>query len=205
LTKGTINEHNAGMKNIALYCRVSTRKQTNENQLDELRAFAGKQDGWQIVAEYVDTVSGSGKQERKRFDEMLLAASQKKFDLLVFWKLDRFSREGVRQTLRYLELLDSYGVAWRSYMEPFFDSCGIMRDVVISIMATLASQERISISERTIAGLRRARKAGSLLGRPRAKVDMVKVEKRRAKGESLRAIAADLGVSPALLCKRAHA
>jgi DNA invertase Pin-like site-specific DNA recombinase len=75
---------------------------------------------------------------------MMLDASQKQFDLLLFWKLDRLSREGVRKTLVHLTRLDSYGVAWRSFMEPFFDSCGVMRDVVISIMATLAEQERIA-------------------------------------------------------------
>jgi DNA invertase Pin-like site-specific DNA recombinase len=192
------------MKNVALYCRVSTSKQTNDNQLPELRAFAEKQ-GWNVVKEYTDTITGSGKRKREAFDDMLLDASQRKFDLLLFWKLDRFSRAGVRQTLRYLELLDSYDVAWRSYMEPFFDSCGIMRDVVISIMATLAEQERVSISQRTIAGLKRARREGKKLGRPSTEVDMAKVENRRAKGESLRAIAASLGVSPALLCKRAYA
>jgi len=127
----------------AIYARVSTNKQDNGNQLIQLREFAAKQ-GWTIVAEYVDTVSGSGK-DRAQFDAMMLAASQKKFDVLLFWKLDRLSREGVRKTLRYLEQLDSYGVAWRSFTEPFFDSCGIMRDVVISIMATLAEQERITI------------------------------------------------------------
>ena len=202
LTKGTISEHTGIMKTVALYCRVSTSKQTNDNQLLELRAFAEKQD-WNVVKEYTDTITGSGKRKREAFDDMLLDASQRKFDMLVFWKLDRFSRAGVRQTLRYLELLDSYGCAWRSYMEPFFDSCGIMRDVVISIMATLAEQERVSISQRTIAGLKRARREGKTLGRPSAQVDMKLVQRRRDRGESLRAIAADLGVSPALLCKRA--
>jgi DNA invertase Pin-like site-specific DNA recombinase len=61
-----------------------------------------------------------------------------------------------------LTRLDAWGVAWRSYSEPFFDSCGIMRDVVISIMATLAEQERISISERTKAGLARAKRSGKV-------------------------------------------
>ena len=117
------------MKNVALYCRVSTSKQTNDNQLPELRAFAEKQ-GWNVIKEYTDTITGSGKRKREAFDDMLLDASQRKFDMLLFWKLDRFSRAGVRQTLRYLELLDSYGIAWRSYMEPFFDSCGIMRDEI---------------------------------------------------------------------------
>jgi len=56
--------------------------------------------------------------------------------------------------------------------------------------------------KRTLAGLKRVRKAGKVLGRPTAEVDMKMVEKRRAKGHSLRAIASDLGVSPDLLCKR---
>ena len=186
----------------AIYARVSTNKQDNGNQLIQLREFAAKQ-GWTIVAEYVDTVSGSGKKDRTQFDAMMLAASQKKFDVLLFWKLDRLSREGVRKTLRYLEQLDSYGVAWRSFTEQFFDSCGIMRDVVISIMATLAEQERITISDRTKAGLQRARKAGKRLGGKPIHVDMLAVQKRRTAGESLRAIARSLNVSPSLLVKKA--
>ena len=175
---------------VAIYARVSTSKQDNGNQLIQLREFAGKQDGWEIVAEYVDTVSGSGKKDRVQFDRMMLAASQRQFDVLLFWKLDRLSREGVRKTLAHLERLDSWGVRWRSFMEPFFDSCGMMRDVVISIMATLAAQERINISDRTKAGLRRTvREKGTKLGRPVVEVDMRLVQKRRAKGESLRAIA----------------
>jgi len=46
-----------------------------------------------------------------------------------------------------------------------------MRDVVISIMATLAEQERIAISERTKAGLQRAKRAGRTLGRRPVEVD----------------------------------
>lgn len=67
-------------------------------------------------------------------------------------------------------------MAWRSYSEPFFDSCGIMRDVVISIMATLAEQKRVSISERTKAGLARAKRSGKVLGRTPYAVDMVAVK-----------------------------
>ena len=58
---------------------------------------------------------------------------------MLFWSLDR-SVAGVPPTLRHLELLTSYGVAWKSYTEQF-DSCGIFRDTVISIAATLAEQE----------------------------------------------------------------
>jgi DNA invertase Pin-like site-specific DNA recombinase len=179
---------------IGIYARVSTGKQENANQLDQLREFARKQ-GWEIVAEYIDTVTGSGKLKRPQFDRMMLDASQKKFDLLLFWKLDRLSREGVRKTLRYLELLDSYGVAWRSFTEPFFDSCGVMRDVVISIMATLAEQERINISDRTRAGLQRAVKAGKVLGRREVSVDVVRARRMQKEGLGLRPIAKKLKIS----------
>lgn len=190
---------------VAIYARVSTSKQDNDNQLIQLREFGSKQDGWEIVAEYVDTVTGSGKKDRVQFEAMMRAASQRQFDVLLFWRLDRLSREGVRKTLMYLERLDGWGVRWRSFMEPFFDSCGIMRDVVISIMATLAEQERINISDRTKAGLRRARKAGKVLGRVPLSLDMDKVRARRARGESLRQIATAVRCSPSLLVKRLKA
>jgi len=178
---------------IAIYARVSTDKQDNDNQLIQLREFSAKQ-GCQIVAEYVDIVSGSGKKERPQFKRMMLEASQPQFDLLLFWKLDRLSREGTRKTLVYLTQLDGWNVAWRSFMEPYFDSCGIMKDVVLAIMATLAEQERISISERTKAGLVRARRAGKRVGRPVVAVDLAKVEKLHHEGLGLRAIALRMGV-----------
>jgi DNA invertase Pin-like site-specific DNA recombinase len=179
---------------VAIYARVSTDKQDNANQLERLREFANKQ-SWEIATEYKDTVSGSGRRTRPQFDAMMLEASQRKFDLLLFWKLDRLSREGTRKTLVYLTQLDSWGVAWRSFMEPFFDSCGMMRDVVISIMATLAEQERISISERTKAGLQRARRAGKRLGRRAVQVDVKTAHRLRAEGLGVRGIAKKLGIS----------
>jgi|CZKH01.1.fsa_nt_gi DNA invertase Pin-like site-specific DNA recombinase len=190
----------------AIYARVSTRKQDETNQLIQLREFAKKQ-GWEIVTEYCDVVTGSGKQERPQFLTMMQDASQCKFDLLLFWSLDRLSREGIVKTLGYLQQFKSWKVGWRSYTQPFLDTGNSMvTDIVLSVLSAVAQQERITISERTIAGLKRARKegtrSGNPLGRPAATVDMGKVAKRRAKGESFRAIAADLGVSAALLCKR---
>src|SRR5207248_10778970 len=96
---------------IAIYARVSTDKQDNGNQLDQLRDFACKQ-GWEIVAEHVDTVTGSGKKNRPQFDAMMLAASQRRFDLLLFWALDRLSREGIVKMIGYLEQLRTWGVGW---------------------------------------------------------------------------------------------
>jgi DNA invertase Pin-like site-specific DNA recombinase len=190
------------MKKVAVVARVSTDKQEYENQLLQLREFADRQ-GWEIVSEFCDVVTGSGKKTRKQFDAMLAAASQKRFELVLFWSLDRFSREGTLPTLQYLQQLDSYGVAWRSFTEQYIDSCGMFRDVVISLLATMAKQERIQISDRTKAGLARARKQGRIGGRPRVEVDMIEVQRRHLLGESFAAIADDLEVSQALLYKRA--
>jgi len=151
---------------VALYLRVSTRdgRQDAENQRLHLRQFAEAQ-AWEIVREYEDHDTG-GRSDRTEFQAMLQDAAARKFDLLMFWALDRFSREGTLATLKYLELLESYCVRWRSFTEPWIDSAGPFRDVVISLIATLAKQERMRLSERVKAGLDRARTKGTRTGRP---------------------------------------
>jgi DNA invertase Pin-like site-specific DNA recombinase len=184
------------MKTVAIYARVSTRdKQDTENQLVQLREFAAKQ-GWTVFREYVDHESG-GTANRTEFQKMFEAASRRKFDLLLFWSLDRLSREGVLPTLKHLERLTGYGIAWRSFSEQYFDSCGPFRDAVVAIMATLARQEKVRISERTIAGLRVARSRGAKIGRPKLGVQPAEIVRLRASGMSLRAIGRTLHISEA--------
>lgn len=177
---------------IAIYARVSTEKQDNENQLVQLREFAAKQD-WNVVGEYVDRESGA-KSDRAEFQRMFADASKRKFDLVLFWALDRLSREGVLQTLQHLNRLENHGVGFRSFTEQYFDSCGIFREAVISIMATLAKQERVRRSERTKAGLAIARAKGRRLGRPQLKANVTEIARLKAQGLSLRAIARQLGI-----------
>lgn len=66
---------------------------------------------------------------------MMKDASQRKFDLLLFWSLDRLSREGVSQTLDYLNRLQSWGAGFRSFSEPYLDSLGVFKDAVLAILA----------------------------------------------------------------------
>ena len=179
---------------IALYTRVSTRdKQDTKNQLRQLREFCAKQD-WTIVHEYEDRVSGKTS-DREQFKNMFSAASKRRFDVLLFWSLDRLSREGALETLQHLQRLTAYGIAYRSYTEPYLDSLGPFRDGVISILACLARQERIRLSERTLSGLERARAQGRVGGRPRIDCDWNKVLKLRAAGKSLGEISRELGIS----------
>ncbi len=187
---------------VALYVRVSKRELNTDNQLHDLQAFASTQPGWKITVEYIETVTGSGLKQRKEFEAMMLAASQRKFDLLLFWKLDRVSREGISPTLRYLEQLKSWGVGWRSFQEPWLDTGNEMvTGIVLSVIAAMAKQERSTLIERTKAGLRTARRNGKILGRPRRVIDWRKVQARYDAGESVRSIGRSLKVSHSLLLK----
>jgi hypothetical protein len=123
------------------------------------------------------------------------AASRREFSLVLFWSLDRFSREGVFETLQYLRRLTAYGVGYRSFTEQYLDSCGMFRDAVISILAVIAKQERVRLSERTLAGLARARAQGRVGGRPRVQCDQSKVMKLHADGNGLGVIAKQLNLT----------
>jgi DNA invertase Pin-like site-specific DNA recombinase len=153
---------------IAIYARVSSddKGQDPLNQLMQLREFAGRQ-GWVIVAEYTDEQSAkNGK--RPGFQAMWKDAANHKFDALLFWSLDRLTREGAWKTLDYLRQLKDLGIGFKSYTEQYIDSLGVFGDAIIGILAAVAQQERIRISDRTRAGLARVKAQGKQLGRPEA-------------------------------------
>ena len=183
---------------VALYARVSTKDkgQDTENQLRQLRQFAGTQ-GWTVVHEYVDHATGK-RSDREQFQKMFSSASRREFDVLLFWSLDRLSREGVVETLNHLQRLTSYGVNYRSFTEQYLDSTGIFKEAVIGILAAVAKQERVRLSERTVAGLERARAQGRVGGRPKVEDDpllMRRYQKLKDDGLSVRKIAGELGIS----------
>lgn len=173
-----------------IYSRVSTEEQTTDNQLRQLREYADRQ-GWNIVEEIQDIASGGkSAEERQGLKKVFIMARQRKFDVLLFWSLDRFSREGSRKTLEYLTRLDSYHTKWHSYTEEYISSLGIFADAIISLMACLAKQERIRISERTKAGLARVKAKGKVLGRPTDVIaDTEQIRELRQSGHSLSEIA----------------
>lgn len=172
------------MLRIGLYARVSKNDESQDpqNQLNPLRDYA-KAIGGEIVWEYVDLASG-GNSERENFLKMLNDADKRTFDLLLIWALDRFSREGISNTLGYLERLRRNGIAVKSLQESWLDTRdeGIGQ-LLLAIFSWVAAQERKRIRERTIAGLKRAREAGKLLGRPAGSKDK---KRRRKSGYNMR-------------------
>jgi DNA invertase Pin-like site-specific DNA recombinase len=124
----------------AIYARVSTKDkgQSTENQTPDLRRFAQVL-GYEIYKEYTEEESG-GTTNRSEFKKLFVDTHQRKFDLVLFWSLDRFSPEGTSATLQHLNLLGSYGVGFKSYTEQYLDSTGIFKEAVISILATVTKR-----------------------------------------------------------------
>lgn len=186
---------------VAIYARVSTRDkgQDPENQVHQLRAFA-EQHGT-LYKVFTEEVSG-GKSDRTEFKQLLLEAYQKKFDLVVFWRLDRFSREGALPTLKYLKELRDHGVNYKSFTEPYLDSLGPFGDVIVSMLATIAAQDLIKISENTKAALAKKKAAGIKLGAPtKSQAVIMQVLAMKEEGKSNGVIARTLNISPSTVAK----
>jgi len=139
-------------KKCAIYVRVSTTHQEAENQLYDLREYS-KRSGYIVFEEYVDVISGKEK-SRPAYDRMFIHAHQKRFNVVIFWDLSRFSRAGTLYTLQKLKELENLSIDWESFQEPYLKSSGQFKDVVLSVISTIAKMEREKISERTKAGLR---------------------------------------------------
>ncbi|MGA8734939.1 MAG: recombinase family protein [Terriglobales bacterium] len=181
---------------VRIYARVSTddKGQDPLNQLLQLREFASKQPGWNLQKEYVDQLSGkNGK--RPQFQQMMKDAAAHHFDVLLFWSLDRFTREGVLQTHLYLAQLTQAGVRFVSFTEQYVNSLGPFGDAIIGLLAAIAQQEHTRISERVKAGMDRARAKGARFGRPVVVVNMKAVSKLQREGLGQRGIARRLGVA----------
>jgi DNA invertase Pin-like site-specific DNA recombinase len=186
---------------VAIYARVSAKDKGQDpaNQLHQLREFAERHST--VCKVYTDQESG-GKAGRTAFQQLLLEAYQQQFDLVVFWWLDRFSREGALATLRYLKELKDHGVNYKSSTEPYLDSLGPFGDVIVSMLATIAAQDLIKISENTKAALAKKRAAGVQLGAPAKSAAVItQLRALKAGGASNQAIARALAMSPSTVAK----
>ena len=183
---------------VAIYARVSTndKGQDPENQLRELRAWSANS-GHTVTLEYVEHETGrKGADKRKQFAALFEDAAKRKFDCVLFWALDRFSREGMAQTIGHLQRLNSYGVSFHSYTEPHLATDNeLVRNILLALLSSLAKVEAQKISDRTKAGMARARSKGIKVGRPRLGVELrQKIAERAAKGETPYTIAKSLGI-----------
>jgi DNA invertase Pin-like site-specific DNA recombinase len=153
-------------KRAAIYVRVSTDKQTIENQLRELRQIA-KRRGWEVVHEYHDTgISGAKSRDaRPALDQMLKDAQRRRFDVVMAWAIDRLGRSLI-DLLGTIQTLETCGVDL--YLDQqSIDTTTPAGRLTFQITGAFAEFERRMIRQRVLAGLKRAVEKGSILGRPK--------------------------------------
>src|ERR1700746_3824639 len=143
-------------KKAAIYVRVSTDKQTVENQLRELRQIAQRR-GWEVVQEYHDAgISGSkGREARPGLDQMLNDAHRRRFDVVMAWAIDRLGRSLV-DLLGTIQGLEACGVDL--YLDQqHIDTTTPAGKLMFQITGAFAEFERSMIRTRVNAGLKRAK------------------------------------------------
>jgi DNA invertase Pin-like site-specific DNA recombinase len=179
---------------VAIYARVSTtgNGQSPEMQVRELREYCERR-GWQFAGEYVDVGVSGSKESRPALNELLDAVRQRKCDVVLVWKLDRWARS-LRSLVNSLADLEARGVAFVSLRDNV-DLTTPSGRLMVQIIGAMAEFERSLIVERVRAGLRNARAKGKRLGRPRAIVDRSRLASLREGGCSWRTIARQLGCS----------
>ena len=181
-------------KRAAIYVRVSTDKQTIENQLRELRQIAERR-GWEVVHEYHDAgISGAKSREaRPGLDEMLKDAQRRRFDVVMAWAIDRLGRSLI-DLLATIQTLEACGVDL--YLDQqSIDTTTPAGRLMFQITGAFAEFERSMIRQRVRAGLKRAVESGKQLGRPKidpATEKRIQAQLRAKKG--MLAIARDLKV-----------
>ena len=151
-------------KKVVLYVRVSTDKQSVENQIDQLTSVAHR-NGWEIVDTYSDAgISGAfGRDKRPAFDKLLKDANRKKYDGIMVWSIDRIGRS-LQDLISFLNDVQSKDIDLYIDQQGLDSSTPTGR-LMFSLVGSFAEYERTLIKERVRAGMERAKKSGTKSGR----------------------------------------
>src|SRR6266403_3654723 len=148
---------------IGIYARVSTKDQSCELQVRDLRAYCTAR-RLDLVREYIDVGQSGAKDSRPELNKLMDYARKRQFDAIIVWRFDRFARS-TKHLLTALEEFRSLGIQFISYQENV-DTSTSLGQALFTIVSAVAQLERDLIRERVSAGIRNARAAGKQLGRP---------------------------------------
>jgi DNA invertase Pin-like site-specific DNA recombinase len=175
----------------AIYVRVSTQEQTTDPQESELREYCERR-GWSCAL-YRDHGQSGAKNDRPALNTMLGDLRRRKIDVVVVWALDRLARS-LKQLLSIADECKSLGVDLVS-LKQSLDTTGPAGRLTFQILGAVAEFERELLRERVKAGMAQARRTGKHVGRPARRkfhaVDIERMKALRAKGTSVRKLAAD--------------
>jgi DNA invertase Pin-like site-specific DNA recombinase len=171
---------------VCLLVRVSTEKQDNFRQISELSDFC-KERHYQIVKTISSTVSGSRSgADRPDLVELFEAAHRKEFSKVLVTEISRLGRKAkdIRHTIDKLHE-NKISIVFKNFggLESLDDQGNetFVTNIIISIYAELAQEERRILVERTKSGIQAARKKGVVFGRPKGKQKRTEILKRYSK------------------------
>ena len=176
----------------ALYARVSSRDQkTIPDQLADLREYCRRR-GWTIAGEFSEKESGARDTRPQRY-ELLQQAFKGAFDVVLVFKLDRWSRSTLDALLSLSEL-HAREIAFVSATEGLDFTTPYGR-AMAGLLAVFAQLERETTLERVRAGIQKAKDKGVRLGRPPiSKTKREQIRELAGEGLKPRAIARRVGV-----------
>lgn len=141
---------------VAIYLRRSTDDEHQPFSLDaqqtRLHAYIASQPGWRLVATFTDDASGATL-DRPGLSDAMAAARAGAFDILLVYRVDRFTRR-IRDLSYLVDELDKAGVAFRSATEPFDTGTPAGR-MMVQMLGVFAEFERALIIDRVINGMER--------------------------------------------------
>ena len=135
-----------------LYERVSTDEQAKygysiKTQIDALEEYCGK-NKMKIVDHYTDDGVSGGKAafRRPEMSRLLDDIKEKKIDMVLFTRLDRWFRN-VQEYFKVQEILEAHGVEWKAIWEEY-DTTTANGRMAITIFLAIAQNEREKGAER---------------------------------------------------------
>ena len=181
----------------AIYARVSTKGQTTDNQIEQLKQVATKA-GWSVSTVYADVVSGSkGREQRPELDAMLKAVTRREVNRVMVWSVDRLGRS-LQDLVSTMQEVQAAGADLYLHQQSI-DTSTPAGKALFQMCGVFAEFEREMIRERVKSGLERTKAKGTKLGRrPIApiKVDKVKQMKQENPSLSVRKLAKMVELSP---------
>ena len=169
-------------KKVVIYLRVSTTEQVVDNQLPALEQWVSARD-YELVEVYRESESAWRAGHQRELARLIADLPNRKVDIVLVWALDRLTREGIGRIFQLVSKFKAYGVQVVSYSESWTEQSGPMADLLYAITAWIAEFEAKRLSDRTRAGLARAKANGKVLGRPDGSHDK---RKRKRTGYLLR-------------------
>lgn len=151
-------------RNCAIYVRVSKEDLHPENQVKALKTFSSEHN-YRVVGIYTDVISGR-KSSRPALIEMLKDAYDKKFNVVLVWKLDRLGRS-LQHLIKVIQYFHKWDVDFICTTQNIDTTTG-QGKLVFHILGAMAEFESDLISDRTKLGLARSKKKG---GRPKGSKD----------------------------------